>query len=322
MADYFGSKGWGTHLLINDYGFTEKAVRNYDYEKISFKNINEEIEATERFLAKEPFDVIVIDLFEKCQNHDLMRVFETHAQKVVVAVTDGFDKVNIKADIVIASHPKQTQYEYTGNKQKVLAGEQHFIVAPEFIEKKISIRRKVENVLITFGGHDSYNVTLSIARYILALARKCDLSAVKFNFLVGGIYGHEEELMLLLKGGRIRSAVHKNLYSVLPLFLESDVAITAGGNTLYELCNIGVPCIVVALNDRQDEACRVLYDKNLIEYAGYYSEIGQSIFDSIFLRLLDSYENRANLHNHCTEHFKLNPLNEIYLLLIGKNYEA
>lgn len=322
MAKYFKEKGWNILFLINDYEFTEKIVKDYDYKKIALYDIRDEIMATKEILKEDTFDIIVVDFYEKGKNDELMSIFAEHAMQAVVAITDDFNKVNIKSDVLIASHPRQNQYDYKNIRQKVLTGERYFIVSQEFIQYKITVRREIANILISFGGHDPHNVAYDVARNILSATQTYDFSNATFNFLIGGIYRYENELNDLLGKSRIKYIFHKNLRSVLPLFLESDIAITACGNTLYELCNIGIPAIVVALNDRQHEAGKLLHDKNLIEYAGYYSEIEQSAFNDLFLRLLNSYEDRLNLHDHCTEHFGLNPLNKIYLMLTGEKYET
>lgn len=322
MAEYFTEKGWDIHFLINDYEFSEKIVKGYDYKKVVFEDIQDEIKATKENLREDNFDIIVVDFYEKGENDELMGIFAEHARQGVVAITDDFKKVNIKSDFLIATDPNQAQYNYASNKQKVLSGERYSIVAREFIQNKIKVRREVENVLISFGGHDPYNVACDVAKNILSASLKHDLSKITFNFLIGGIYRHENDLRDILSNSGIRWKFHKNLPSALPLFLENDMAITACGNTLCELCNINIPLIGIGLNDRQHGAGLFLHNKNLIKYAGYYSDIRQDAFNALFLGLLNSYEERLNLHNRCADHFNLDPLHEIYLMLKGEEHEA
>jgi len=321
MADYFKGEGWDIQFLINDYEFSEKVVRGYDYKKVVFDCIKDEIKETKDILGKNSFDIIVVDFYEKCENDELMSVFASHAKQGVLAITDDFKKVNIKADFVIASDPNQTEYDYTSDKQIVLCGEKYSLVSPEFIKNKIEVKDKVENVLISFGGHDPYNVTHQVAKHIISASLAHDLSEVTFNFLIGGIYRHEEELRELLDNSGLKWKFHKDLKSVLPLFLENDMAITACGNILSELCHLNVPQICIGLNERQNEVGLVLHKKNLIEYAGYYADIRQEAFNAIFLKLLNSYEERSSLHDRCAEHFSLDPLREIYLIMKGEGNE-
>ena len=322
MADYFTVKGFDTYFLINDFDFVEKRVSGKNYSKISFDCISDEIKATRQFLENKTFDVIVVDFYEKSENEELMKVFENYAGKAVIAITDDFRKVDIKSDILIANHPLQKQYDYANNGRIVLAGEKYEIIPRGFINNKISVRKEVENVLITFGGHDPYNTTLKVAQYMETLAENHDLSKIKFNFLIGAIYRHEDQLRRFFDKKKIHNSIHKNLLSVVPLFTEMDLAVTAGGNTLYELCNLGVPVMVIALDERQDKGCRELAKRNLIIYAGSYCEIQPEVFEKSFLRLLNSYADRLNLHENCSKYFQFDALNELNMILKEKLYEA
>ena len=108
MADYFAEKGWNVHFLVNDNEFSKKTVVKYSNAGLCFKSLKDEIYATERFLARTAFDVIVVDFVKKNQDPDLMNVFARHAERAVVAITDDFNPVAINADILVACHPNQT----------------------------------------------------------------------------------------------------------------------------------------------------------------------------------------------------------------------
>ncbi|MCK4793152.1 MAG: methyltransferase domain-containing protein, partial [Desulfobacteraceae bacterium] len=54
--------------------------------------------------------------------------------------------------------------------------------------------------------------------------------------------------------------------------LESDIAIAAGGQTLYELARIGIPAIVAAIVDNQLGNIEGFQRLGFIDYAGYWDE--------------------------------------------------
>ena len=49
---------------------------------------------------------------------------------------------------------------------------------------------------------------------------------------------------------------------------EADLAVSAGGTTLYELCAVGTPAISYAIADNQLENVKKFEEDRLIAYAG------------------------------------------------------
>ena len=56
------------------------------------------------------------------------------------------------------------------------------------------------------------------------------------------------------------------------VMLNSDIAISAGGQTLYELARIGVPGIGICVADNQIESLKEWDRIGFLEYAGLYNE--------------------------------------------------
>ena len=50
--------------------------------------------------------------------------------------------------------------------------------------------------------------------------------------------------------------------------MDSDIAITAGGMTIYEVCSCGTPGIAFSMADNQIEQCRAFDYLGLLKYAG------------------------------------------------------
>ncbi|HTP64915.1 MAG TPA: hypothetical protein VMJ66_05950, partial [Geobacteraceae bacterium] len=298
-------------FLINDDRFAENMVSHYDYTRIACRHLNEEISATADLLNDRSFDIIVVDFYDKYENRELLRLFTDKAKVAVMAISDDFRKVDIDCDYLLVTEPAQAGYGYDNEKQVVFQGERYGIVSREFIDNKTCLRNTVNNVLISFGGHDPHNTTCKIAGYLANMAHDHDLSAVTFNFLIGGIFAHEAELADILAGSGLSHRLHKALPSVAPLFAASDLALTACGNTLYELCHIGVPMIAVGLNERQHEAGRLLHNRRLIKYAGYHAEITEAVIRDLLTALIGSYTERLMLHDICKKHFDIDPLEEI-----------
>ena len=94
-------------------------------------------------------------------------------------------------------------------------------------------------ILITTGGSDSFN----LAGQLLMEAMKYDaLKEKEYHVVSGSLNPHiGEQQALAQKHENIH--IHCNVTNMAELMAESEVALSAGGSTLYELCAMGVPVI-------------------------------------------------------------------------------
>lgn len=322
VADYFFENGWSICFLINDDPFAKKVVSQYSYDVIRSTRSGEmarEIEETKKYFLGKQYDVIIVDFYDKYGNDDLMEIFSANSRKACIAITDEYEKVNTKSHILIASHPQQSLYDYGDHQQTVFAGERYFIVSPEFKTNKITIKEKVENIFISFGGHDPDNVMGRVTEYLIRIFKEENFPRLNLKYLIGGIYMYEEALKNLLVGSGVPHTFYKNVSSIVPIVKSCDMAITGGGNTLYELCNMGVPCMVITQNERQNRACTVLdYDKGLIDNVGFHSEVTLAKFRESLLKMLLSGETRAKYSTQCLLHFGVDILDQLNTYLTGE----
>ena len=62
--------------------------------------------------------------------------------------------------------------------------------------------------------------------------------------------------------------LHRNVTRMSELMMACDLAVSAGGSTLYELCACGIPTISFAFADNQLEGVHEFHKQDLIYYAG------------------------------------------------------
>ena len=70
----------------------------------------------------------------------------------------------------------------------------------------------------------------------------------------------------------------------------SDIAISAGGQTLYELARMGVPTIAVPVVENQMGNIKAAKKSSLIEYAGWWEE--PNILDRL-VECIDNLRDRS-----------------------------
>jgi len=108
-----------------------------------------------------------------------------------------------------------------------------------------SIRDNLEIVMITFGGADIRNLTPKVLKLLTDTYPKLFKKVI-----IGKGFCNTAEIEEL-KDKNTELIYYPNAAEMKKIMLESDVAISAGGQTLYELARVGVPTIAVAVADNQ-----------------------------------------------------------------------
>jgi UDP-2,4-diacetamido-2,4,6-trideoxy-beta-L-altropyranose hydrolase len=105
---------------------------------------------------------------------------------------------------------------------------------------------EVQNVLITFGGQDPENMTPRMLRMFVR-----NFPELKKYVVVGGGFNNAEQINEIKDENTIiiTSPTAGEMFNVM---LESDVAISAAGQTIYELAHVGVPTIAVSVAENQN----------------------------------------------------------------------
>jgi spore coat polysaccharide biosynthesis predicted glycosyltransferase SpsG len=75
-----------------------------------------------------------------------------------------------------------------------------------------------------------------------------------------------------LKDGNTELIYYPNAAEMKKVMLESDIAISAGGQTLYELARIGVPTIGICIAENQLQNIEGWRKSGFLKYVGWYSD--------------------------------------------------
>ena len=88
-----------------------------------------------------------------------------------------------------------------------------------------------------------------------------------FHFVVGSANQDKEAIDEISKNIEIIQ-IHNNVKKMRDLMLSCDIAVSAAGSTLYELCACGIPTITYSLADNQIPAAKAFGDIGLMVNAG------------------------------------------------------
>jgi len=157
-------------------------------------------------------------------------------------------------------YPKRKEVTY-------LLGAQYAPLRKEFwdVPAKL-IRDNLETVMITFGGADIRNVTPKVLKLLTDACPE-----VLKKVIIAKSFRNIAEIERL-KDNNTKLIYYPNAAEMKKVMLESDIAIAAGGQTLYELARIGVPTIGICVAENQSQNIEGWRKSGFLKYVGWYSD--------------------------------------------------
>lgn len=148
-----------------------------------------------------------------------------------------------------------------------LLGTQYTPVRKEFWDVPAKpIRNNVEIIMMTFGGMDVHNLTPKVLKLL-----QDTYPRLFKKVIVGSSFRNVAEIERL-KDKNTELIYRLGATEMKKVMLESDIAISAGGQTLYELARIGVPTVAVAVADNQADNICGWQKAGFAEYVGWWAD--------------------------------------------------
>lgn len=159
---------------------------------------------------------------------------------------------------------------------KLLLGTEYVPLREEFSAGEQQRTAADGGILITTGGSDSFN----LAGQLLMEAMKYDaLKEKEYHAVSGSLNPHIGELQALAEKHE-NIHIHCNVTNMAELMAESEVALSAGGSTLYELCAMGVPVIAFSFAENQERLVQTFVKRGIAQYGGNYRKDGNKMIQN------------------------------------------
>jgi UDP-2,4-diacetamido-2,4,6-trideoxy-beta-L-altropyranose hydrolase len=157
-------------------------------------------------------------------------------------------------------YPKRTGVTY-------LLGVQYAPLRKEFWDVPAkSIRADIETIMLTFGGMDIHGVTSKVLRLLVDSHPELHKKVI-----IAKCFQNIAEIEKL-KDNNTELIYYPDAAGMKEIMLESDIAISAGGQTLYELARIGVPTIGVCVAQNQLQSVEGWEKSGFLKYVGWYND--------------------------------------------------
>jgi UDP-2,4-diacetamido-2,4,6-trideoxy-beta-L-altropyranose hydrolase len=161
---------------------------------------------------------------------------------------------------------------------KKMLGPKYALLRPEFKEARGNLKVRdgsVKRIFVFFGGSDPTNETGKALRAIQQFGRP----DIAIDVVVGSTNPHQEEIASLC-AQLANTQIHRQVNNMAELMARADVAIGAGGGTMWERCSLGLPTIVVSVAENQQPGCEAVARLGAILYLGGSVCAGVELFEA------------------------------------------
>lgn len=268
--------------FLSSYGFKVISLNSH------WDNLDKETEQIVEVIDQFKIDKLIVDTYYVTLHY--LKVLQ--AQTKVIYIDDmNFFKYPVSMVINYNIYHGLFAYKeiYKDRDTQLLLGCGFAPLRDEFIGLTLLFREEVKKVLITTGGTDQYNVAGKLIKRII----KDDFfKGVEFHVVVGSLNCNDEYLKKVSDGNPL-IALHKDVRDMAKLMASCDIAITAGGSTMYELCACGIPSISFSFADNQLYGVEGFEKEGIMAYAGDMRDNEENCITSL-IGYLKEYVNNAD----------------------------
>lgn len=252
-----------------------------------------EIERMEQFLQKNEVHTLLIDSYFVSSNY--LKMCRKYTKVVYI---DDLHQEIWPCDILVNYSNYCDKYDYGREypDTKLLLGCKYAPLRQIFANVKKTIEYSVSRILVLTGGTDPYHFARDFADSIVRNENK-----IEFD-IVCGIYNQDIGELRAYAEKRKNIRIWNNVQRMDDLMKTADIAITAGGTTLYELAACGTPTICYSFVDNQLENVKNFADKGYMLYCGDLRKgMGcKDVWEQIAI-LRDDFEKRRDMSRKLQE---------------------
>ena len=257
-------------------------------------SIENEVEIISSLVKSEGVGVILLDLLEVNLTKSYLGLLKENLIPIA-AITDDSDYREIDVDVILNGNPNQDRFDYAGLKGKYLVGPAFFIMDREYADIKLTPNVFNKNIMLTFGGSDHNNLIFGVLEVVLDIPEVDNILIISSKST-----GYIKQLEAFTSEQSKNIMIIQDVESLVPYWDDCYLAITAGGNTLFERIASGVPGATICQLSRQMEIADKFEKNGLNKNLGFGPELKKDEMKA----LINSFMNDEQEHNRQREKSK------------------
>lgn len=265
--------------IIKDNGFNHVCLNS------QYNNLDSEIPKLIKVIHENNIDKLLIDSYYVSQPY-----LQILTNKIKTIYIDDMNAFIYPVSALINYSPYYDLFDYKklykNQNIKFLLGCDYVPLRQEFQDINIKKIDNIKKILITSGGTDNFNFA---GNFLEQIINKNLFRDIEFHIVVG-LFNKHKDMLYSLELNYNNIILHENVEKMSELMRLCDVAITAGGSTMYELCACSIPSISFSFADNQLYGVKRFDEMEVIKYAGDIRNGEEVLFKNI-VALLQSYMN-------------------------------
>lgn len=250
-----------TFILADEQALSLLEMRGYPSIVLHTKwdAMDSELPVLKKVLAENNVECLLIDSYKVTENYlkELTAVVKT----VYIDDVDAF-VYPVNGLICYANYWEKFGYPEKYNDTKLFLGSSYTPLRKVYKDcapKKIN--SEIQNILLVSGGTDPYGI-------LDGLLGRLEKEKYENIDVICGAYYSNYEALCEKYAGYINVNIYKAVADMEVYIQKADLAITAGGTTLYELCATGTPALSYSFADNQLDNVRQFKKDDIIDYCG------------------------------------------------------
>lgn len=204
----------------------------------------DDLEQTIRVLDLHPGAWLVLDGYHFDSEYQLQIKKIGHP---LLVIDDMAHLDHYYADIILNQNIYAEQLDYNCEPYtKLLLGTRYVLLRREFLKwqgYKRDIPDVAKKILVTMGGSDPDNVTLKVLKAV----ENIDILELEVIAVLGPSNQNKDKIRREADSSPVNIRLAENHKDMPSLMAWADLAVTAGGSTVWELAFMGVPTLVLIL---------------------------------------------------------------------------
>lgn len=259
------------YITKNETSAVNKLKEN-DFEVITIDkglNYDKEIEEVKKIINKEEVNKLITDSYEIDQNYliEMRKIVDK-----LVTIHD-YAPFAFPSHVVINgnAYAEDLDYESLYGDTEFLLGTDYLLLREEFRNlPEIEVRDRVQNILVTVGGYDLRNLTPKIIEVLNSIDfdeiedQYLDKENLHIDVVIGPSFDNVDEIVEEVRKSSLDISLNFNVKKMSELMIKSDIAISSGGSTLYELAVTKTPALVLLQAENQIMVAEKLDEKRVI----------------------------------------------------------
>ena len=250
-----------------------------------WKDLEQELDKLAQLVAEYEITCLLIDSYQVTEGY--LKKLSSLTRTIYIDDL-GMYSYPVDAIICYANYWRKLYYKKGNQGTRLFLGTEYVPLRGEFCNcEKKQITEKAETLLLLSGGTAPFQIFPSLLEGI-------DYEAYRKVDVICGTYYTEYDELCKRYEAIDNIYFHRAVSNIEKYMMEADLAVSAGGTTLYELCAMGVPTISYSFADNQIENVRQFHEDRVIDYAG---DVRKDVVVATVNQYLDVYRQDRELRS-------------------------